>query len=230
MESNMINFVLATDKPWHDALYDNLQNSIKGAKWFRIQNKQELTHQKLSEIQPAYIFIPHWSYIIPSEIYENFCCVVFHMTDLPYGRGGSPLQNLIVRGYKETKISAIQVQKGLDTGAVYLKKTLCLAGTAEEIFLRATTIIEEMIFEIIEKKLTPVPQVGEPVIFKRRKPEESNIAELEIIDQLYDYIRMLDCPGYPNAYLETKHFRLEFSRASLKSDESILADVRITKK
>jgi len=39
------------------------------------------------------------------------------MTDLSYGRGGSPLQNLIVRGYKDTMISALWIEKELDSGA-----------------------------------------------------------------------------------------------------------------
>jgi len=37
-------------------------------------------------------------WIILKEIFENYEIILFHMTDLPYGRGGSPLQNLIVRG------------------------------------------------------------------------------------------------------------------------------------
>jgi len=46
------------------------------------------------------------------------------MTDLPFGRGGSPLQNLIVRGFTHTKLSALRVEKGLDTGDIYLKEDL----------------------------------------------------------------------------------------------------------
>ena len=41
---------------------------------------------------------------------------------------------------------------------------------------------------------------------------------------------MLDAEGYPKAYLDMGHFRLEFSRASLKTGENIIADVRIFKK
>ena len=41
---------------------------------------------------------------------------------------------------------------------------------------------------------------------------------------------MLDAEGYPQAYLETDEFRFEFNRASLKADNSIIADVRIFKK
>jgi len=44
------------------------------------------------------------------------------MTDLPFGRGGSPLQNLIERGIKKTKISAIKVDGGIDTGDIFFKR------------------------------------------------------------------------------------------------------------
>ena len=46
---------------------------------------------------------------MPSEIIRNYECICFHETDLPFGRGGSPIQNLIVRGFKTTKISAIKM-------------------------------------------------------------------------------------------------------------------------
>jgi methionyl-tRNA formyltransferase len=87
-----------------------------------------------------------------------------------------------------------------------------------------------MIKTIIEKDPQPEEQRGEPVNFKRRKPEDGDISDLNDLDKVYDYIRMLDCEGYPPAFLETEHFCLEFSRASLKADKSIKADVRITKK
>ena len=60
------------------------------------------------------------------------------MTDLPYGRGGSPLQNLIVRGHNDTMISAKEsVKKILIQGWWLPKKPLSLLGSAEEIFIRA---------------------------------------------------------------------------------------------
>ncbi|MDZ7775688.1 MAG: hypothetical protein U5L09_08890 [Bacteroidales bacterium] len=73
-----------------------------------INKKEELSLELLKKITPEYVFFPHWSYIIPESIFNNYECIVFHMTDLPFGRGGSPLQNLISRGYKETKISALK--------------------------------------------------------------------------------------------------------------------------
>lgn len=224
-----VKYILLTPKTWHTTLFRGL-SVLKPEEWLHIERKEDFTVEKLKEVNPQYIFIPHWSYIIPKEIFENYTCIVFHMTDLPYGRGGSPLQNLIVNGHTETKISAIKVEEGLDTGPVYLKRPVSLLGTAEEIFIRMAVIIKGMIEEIIVNNTQPVAQQGEPVVFKRRKPEDGNIAHVETLDQLYDYIRMLDCEGYPNAFAEIGNFRLEFTRASIKGDESIIADVRITKK
>jgi len=225
----MKTYILLTEKKWHDSLFEKLSNS-ENFYWIRISKNGDFDLEKIDAIKPEIIFIPHWSYIIPESIFAKYTCIVFHMTDLPFGRGGSPLQNLICRGMKETKVSAIKVVKELDAGDVYLKMPLELYGTAQEIFLRSVVIIEKMIMEIINNSLQPQSQKGEVVEFKRRKKEDGNILNLETIKDVYDYIRMLDCEGYPNAFLEIENFRFEFSRASFKDDQTINADVRIIKK
>ena len=228
MGYSLKNFILVSDKIWHDRLYNELKADIQGY-WIRFQTKEEFNSETLAEINPEWIFIPHWSYIIPNAIYNDYKCVVFHMTDLPFG-SGSPLQNLIEKGFTETKISAIRVSEGIDTGDVFLKKPLSLYGTAEEIFIRAIPIIKEMIIHIINENPVTIPQFGEPTVFKRRKPSDGNLDMLSELEQVYDYIRMLDCYGYPPAFIETDNFKFEFNRASLKGDGSILADARITRK
>ena len=52
-----------------------------------MHSKEELTETVLRELKPDFVFFLHWSFIIPKEIFEQFECIVFHMTDLPYGRG-----------------------------------------------------------------------------------------------------------------------------------------------
>lgn len=223
-------YLFVSSKSWHDELFEDLTKSNDSI-WFRIKDKEDLNFEKISKIQPNKIFIPHWSHFIEDEIYLNFECIVFHMTDLPYGRGGSPLQNLIVRGKIETKISALRVEKELDAGPIYLKKALSLVGTAREIFETSSSIVGEMINEIISLDLLPSPQTGEIVIFKRRKQEDGNIAALKNIMEIFDYIRMLDCEGYPNAFLETEFFRFEFFNAKVETNvNEINSNVRIFKK
>ena len=212
-----MNHILVSNQHWHEELVKTVQ-SKSADKFTFINTKDELTFENLMKIDPRYIFFLHWSYIIPSKIYENYECVIFHMTDLPFGRGGSPLQNLIVRGITDTKLSAIKCVKKLDAGPIYLKRDLSLYGNAEEIYLRAGKIMEDMIIQIINNNPVPVPQKGEPVIFKRRTPEQSNINEISNLDKLFDHIRMLDADGYPFAFLETEHFILKFKRASIKND------------
>ncbi|QHT68827.1 methionyl-tRNA formyltransferase [Rhodocytophaga rosea] len=223
----MARVILANSNPVHRVVEKNIIEIFYDIKI--INSKEELTPEFIDLINPDFIFFIHWSYIIPEVIYKNYTCVVFHMTDLPFGRGGSPLQNLIVRGFTETVITAIRVEAGIDTGDIYLKKPLSLLGTAEEIFLRAGQIMLEMIKQIIAQPIVPVPQQGESVVFKRRKQEDSNISEIEKLSKVYDYIRMLDAENYPKAFLESKYLKFEFSRATLKSD-CIIADVTITKR
>lgn len=225
----MKTYVLLSEKKWHQVMFDAL-SSRPNEYWLHISTLADFSLGLMEEIYPDKIFIPHWSYIIPAEIFENFECIVFHMTDLPYGRGGSPLQNLIVRGHKSTMISALRVNEGIDTGHIYLKKPLDLSGTANDIFERSVPIIESMINEILDKNLTPIPQKGNPTLFKRRKPEDGNLDELSELKDVYDYIRMLDAPGYPRAFLETKYFKIEFSNANFSDNKQIKADVRIIKK
>ncbi len=226
----MENILIVSEKSWNKELVSYLQSTMPQYAFYLISQKEDFTVERIGSISPVKIFIPHWSYIIPSAIFERYECIVFHMTDLPYGRGGSPLQNLIVRGLTATKLSALRVEVGLDTGPVYLKMDLSLSGTAEEIFVRVNKLVGKMMVEIIQNNLQPVPQEGDPVVFKRRKPEQSDMSGLEKLEEIFDYIRMLDADGYPHAYIEKGEFRYEFTRASIKADGSIVADVKITKK
>lgn len=225
----MSSFVVLSEKKWNLELAKEL-SSWTSDKWVLISEKEKFTKDFLTEIDAKKVFIPHWSYLIPSSIFDNFECILFHMTDLPYGRGGSPLQNLILRGHKKTKISAIRVEAGLDTGDIYLKKELSLEGSAQDIYERANDIIFKMILEIIKSNLTPSKQIGQPYNFKRRTPEMSNIKNLKKLDEIYDYIRMLDADGYPKAFFETKFFKFEFDGASLSPDGKVIANVKIIKK
>ena len=157
-------FVLATSRPWNEVLAKRLEEKT-GKAFHLVTQIEKLTYESLMQLNPRYVFFPHWSHVIPKEIFESFECIIFHMTDLPYGRGGSPLQNLILQGHNRTKISALRCIAELDAGPVYMKKPISLEGSASEIFQRAANVIEVMIEEIIDKKPVPKPQKGEPVVF-----------------------------------------------------------------
>lgn len=222
--------VILSEQTWNKDIVSNLSKIKKNINWILIDKREKFNLEYLGAIKADVIFIPHWSYIIPNDIFEKYECIVFHMTDLPFGRGGSPLQNLITRGIYSTKISALKVDKGIDTGDIYLKKDLQLNGTATEIFKRANHIIQKMIISILQNKIKPVSQKGKVTMFKRRKPQQSNIIELETLQKVYDYIRMLDADGYPKAYIENEFLKFEFNEASFTNKNEIIATVKIKMK
>ena len=86
-----------------------------------------------------------------------------------------------------------------------------------------------MIEQIVCEEPAASPQQGEPVLFTRRTPAQSNLASCPEGDlsSWYDQIRMLDAEGYPQAFLEAHGMRLEFRRVSQRSD-GLHADVKIT--
>jgi methionyl-tRNA formyltransferase len=223
--SSKQSYVVATVKPWNLSQFATRMPHLSG-RWHLIETPDGLTPAAIASLQPRYIFFPHWSWKVPEEITRDFECVCFHMTDVPYGRGGSPLQNLITRGHKETVISALRMTSDMDAGPVYRKAGLSLGGSAQEIFERASAIVFDMISEIATEDMLPVPQIGEPVVFKRRTPDESVLPGRGTLESLYDHIRMLDADTYPRAYLIHNQFRLEFSRA-MRNGDAVEATVRI---
>lgn len=223
--TNKTRIVLATPHRRYDSLESKLR-SINRYEVKRVRARDELTIDALDAFNPAFVIFPHWSWRIPDVIIDRYECVVFHMTDLPFGRGGSPLQNLVVRGVSTTQLSALRCDKVIDAGPIYLKVPLSTLGTAEEVFLRAAKLMLPMIVRIVDERIQPVVQIGESTVFERRRPEQGDLAKTANLEEIYDLIRMLDADGYPRAFINVGPIRLSFSRASLKSD-AVVADVTI---
>ncbi len=212
----MDRYIVATIKSWNIRNFRKLRDKYPNSEFVLIDKQEELTMEFVESISPKYLFFPHWSWMIPRELFDKYTCVVFHMTDLPFGRGGSPLQNLLVRGIYETKISALKVCAGLDTGPIYFKEPIDISeGGADEILGRVSDIIFEKMIPLFigEEKIVPKEQTGKVVLFSRRIPSQSEIPGGLSARQLYDYIRMLDGEGYPPAYIKVDNGRIYYTDA-----------------
>ena len=220
-------YLVLGSRPWNRRIFDETLRRLPG-RWRYVGSPADFSVDLVQKLSPRYVFFLHWSWKVPDEIVERFECVCFHMTDVPFGRGGSPLQNLIVRGLRETKLTALRMSRQIDAGPVYMKEPLSLEGGAEEIYLRATQLSAMMIQRMIRREPNPAPQRGRAVKFKRREPEQSEITTAGSLEQLFDFIRMLDAEGYPRSFLRHSGFRFEFSRPALY-DGRIVADVTITR-
>jgi len=192
---------------------DKVQDTITACSkpWYKGDaNTPERLEEILKERQPKTVFFLFWNWKVPDRITDKYECINFHMTDLPYGRGGSPLQNLILRGHKTTKLTMHRMTKEIDSGEVLMKKEMSLSGGAEEIYLRAVRLAEEMMGK-----------------FRRRTPADSKIPNGLSLEALHDFIRMLDAETYPKAFIEYGGYRIEFKRSALYNGR-VEADVIIT--
>ena len=227
MKNKKIYNIIATIKPWNVNFFAKNIDKLKG-NWILITSPLQLSISKLKKININNIYFIHWSEIVSRNIYEKYNCISFHMTNLPYGRGGSPLQNLILRGKKSTKISAFRMGAKIDAGPIYLKKKLNLNGSAEEIFIRSTKITFKMIIEINKNRLSPKTQKKSKIFFRRLTKKDNNLVldKIKNLKELYDRIRMVDAPGYPDAYIESKRFIFNFTKAK-KVGKNLYSSVRI---
>ena len=200
--------IIITKKIWN---FNNLRN-------FKFKHKvyNRVTEKLIKNKNPKKIFFIHWSKFIPKKIYNKFECIQFHCSDLPKFRGGTPIQNQIIRGLKNTKLSAFKVSEKLDTGPIYLKKNISLSNNAYEIYSRIEKKSFKMIEEIIKKKIEPKKQKGRVTTFKRRKKSQSIInKKINTTNKIYDFIRMLDAENYPKAYIKLNNFVCEFYDSKL---------------
>ncbi len=216
--------LLTTIKSWNIINGKSFIEKDAENDWEMITDNKDFTLERVREINPKYILVPHWSWMIPREIWANYETVVFHPADLPFGRGGTPIQNQIIRGIYNVKLSALRVNGEIDGGPIYLKEDFDISyGNADNILSRASEIyFNIMIPRIINEKIVPQPQTGEVVKFSRRKPQESNLESIgnqASPRQVYDFIRMLDGEGYPRAYLPFNQGRIELYGASLNGSK-----------
>ena len=223
----MDKILFVSSKKWF-FLNKDVKKLIKKKNIYKITDKKKLNLKNISKINPTKIFFPHWSYRVPDKILKKFECICFHTAPLPYGRGGSPIQNLIIRKFKKAPVCAIKMTNKIDSGPIYSKKNISLNGSLNEIFERISNAILFMITKIIKNKIIPKHQSGKPLYFKRINEQESIINQFEKLDSVYDKIRMLDSDEYPNAYYKFGNTIIKLQGAKTKKNY-ILCNAKIFK-
>lgn len=173
-----------------------------------ISRPEDLTEKLIESERPEYVFFPHWGWKVGPEIYENVEAVVFHIAPLPKGRGGSPIQNLILQGYESAPVNALQMTGVLDAGPIYSSKEISLDGTLNSIFERATRVIWDQITWIRDQKPEPRPQEGEASYFRRLNPRDNEISVDDSFLTFWNKVRMVESDDYPDAYLSLRDSQL----------------------
>ena len=192
---------------------------------YLLSSPKKLTINYLKRKKPEIIFFPDWSWIIPNEIISNYKCICFHESNLPKFRGGSPIQNQIIRGITKTKTTAFIMNEKIDAGDIILQKDLSLEGSIQEIFSRMSENDYSLILKIMNGKYKRRKQSGKPTTYSRRKPKESELKSLNhSVNYLYNFIRMLEDP-YPNAFIRIGKQKLIFKKA-IYNNKKLLVEVK----
>ena len=123
----------------------------------------------LEKIAPDIIVVAAFGQIISKEILElpKYGCINVHASLLPAYRGAAPIQWAVINGDKESGVTIMQMDKGLDTGDILLVETYRLAPkeTGGSLFDKLSELGGPLLLkalDLAEKgELSPVPQEHE---------------------------------------------------------------------
>src|SRR5262245_19338779 len=90
----------------------------------RIKNQQAT--EAIRGLSPDVIVVMAYGQILPREVLEipRLACLNLHASLLPRWRGAAPIQAAIAAGDRETGITVMYMDEGLDTGEILLHRTI----------------------------------------------------------------------------------------------------------
>ena len=162
-------------------------------------------HEKLRDRRPDIMVVVAYGLILPQAVLEipRYGAVNIHASLLPRWRGAAPIQRALLAGDRETGVSIMQMDAGLDTGPVLLQEAIPileddtagalhdrLAGLGAKLIVRALSELEA-------DRLRPRPQPAEGVTHAvKLDPRESRLDWRESAVAVSRRVRAFDpAPG-----------------------------------
>jgi len=202
--------------------------------------KTEEFAQELRSFKPDLIIVAAYGRILPSNILDlpPLGCINIHGSLLPQHRGAAPIQWAILAGDKKAGITIMQMDVGMDTGAMLLPASIPVANdeTAGSLFTKLSNLGGTALLEALDllrqDKLSPIEQdhslaTEAPPL----KKEHGSINWTQSASELHCFIRGMD--PWPTAYsfLDGKRFRFFMPALSdISSDQSPGSIVQADKK
>ncbi len=116
-----------------------------------------------------------------------------HFSKLPKWRGAAPVQHAILNGESSTGISIFQLEKGMDTGPVYVFEDVIIQDYEKtpEVLNRMSLMVPDLVLktlEMISGNVPPIPQSGENTSYASKISKEDgkldwNNKSLEIFNK-----------------------------------------------
>ena len=201
--------ILAKKKSYKIILITSLKPEFKisklNVKKFKIDPHNNISIYKILKKNDIDIALFYgWSWLLSKKIIKDFLCICLHPSKLPLFRGGSPIQNQILRGIKNSAVTIFRMEKKIDQGPIFMQKKLSLKGDINRILNNISKIGIIITLKLLDsfkkKNLKFYKQKGKASFYKRLTGEKNEISVNKLkkitYSQLYDKIRSLQFP-YP---------------------------------
>lgn len=161
----------------------------------------------LRAYNPDVMVVVAFGQIIPLSILKmpKFGCVNIHGSLLPKYRGAAPIQWAVLDGEKETGITTILMDEGIDTGDILLKKTIKIDAdeTSGSLFDKLMALGAETILETLDElekgNLTPTKQGESPTAYAKMLTKAMGLIDFtKSAKELDCFVRGMD--PWPSAY------------------------------
>lgn len=131
-----------------------------------VKLKEVASVECLKSLMPDVIVVVAYGQILSQEILDipKFGCVNVHGSLLPKYRGAAPIQWAVAKGEKETGITTMLMDKGIDTGDMLLKTSLEIPShaTALDMEVALSEVGADLLVQTLEGlengSVTPIPQ------------------------------------------------------------------------
>ena len=129
----------------------------------------------LEELAPDVIVVVAFGQIIPESILKlpKYGCINVHASLLPKYRGAAPIQWAVIDGEKESGVTTMQMDAGLDTGDMLLKETVALEEkeTGGSLFDKLSKAGADLLLETLDAlengTVTPQKQGESPTAYAK---------------------------------------------------------------
>ena len=158
------------------------------------------------------LFILAYHKVIGQKILSNnLYNLVVHESNLPLGKGWSPLFWQILEGKNQIVVTLLEASKNVDSGLIYLQKTLYLTGYElnSEIRQKQAEITFDLCLQFVSKvklAITPKIQNGKDSFYSKRSAEDSRLDPSKSLREQFNLLRICDNEEYP-AFFEIDNHR-----------------------
>ena len=159
------------------------ENNIKVYQPEKIKKNVEFI-EEIKKMRPDVICVVAYGKILPKEILEipKYGCINVHASLLPKYRGAAPIQWAVINGEKETGITTMYMDIGMDTGDMILKEKVEIGEdeTTGELWNRLSKIGGELLVETLEKiEKGKAPRTKQPDNFTLAPMLDKQMAQID---------------------------------------------------